>query len=97
MYYEMPVLASVPGFMRGVVVRSMRSSVPERAQARFVPIADHEAAWRALVHYGNPDDPYLLVIDGKGDIVWQTQGQPTDAAYAALKQRLDALTKGGAR
>ena len=91
MYYEMPVLAAVPGLLRGFVVRSMRSSVPQRAQARFVPITDQEAAWRTLVHYGPADDPYLLVIDGAGDVVWQTHGQPTDASYAALKQQVETL------
>jgi hypothetical protein len=91
MYYQMPVLASVPGMLRGLIVRSMRSSVPGLAQARFVPIMDNEAAWRTLVHYGLPDDPYLLVVDGQGDVVWQTQGRPTDATYAALKQQVEAL------
>jgi hypothetical protein len=90
-YYEMPVLASAPGMMRGLIVRSMRSSVPEREKARFVPVMDNEAAWRTLVRYGPPDDSYLLVVDGQGDVVWQTQGQSTDGAYAALKQQVEAL------
>jgi hypothetical protein len=90
-YFEMPVLASAPGMVRGFIVRSMRSSVPGPMQARFVPIMDNEAAWRTLVHYGPPDDPYLLLVDGQGDVVWQTQGQPTDAAYAVLKQQIEAL------
>ncbi len=97
MYYEMPVLASVPGIMRGFVVRSMRSSVPQRAQARFVPITDHEKAWRALVHYGPADDPYLLVVNGEGDVVWQTHGQATDADYAALKRQVEALAAEASR
>ena len=91
MYYEMPVLASVPGIMRGFVIRSMRSSVPPRAQARFVPITEDEATWRTLVHYGVADDPYLLVVDGQGNVAWQTQGQPTEAAYAALKRQVEDL------
>jgi hypothetical protein len=90
-YYEMPVLASAPGMVRGFIVRSMRSSVPEQMQARFVPIMANEAAWRGLVHYGAPDDPYVLVVDGQGDVVWQTQGQLTEAAYAALKQQVETL------
>jgi hypothetical protein len=96
-YYEMPVLASAPGMVRGFIVRSMKSSVPQQAQARFVPIMDNEAAWRTLAHYGPPDDPYLLVVDGLGDVVWQTQGQPTDAAYAALKQQVETLKTRGLR
>ena len=91
MYYEMPVLASVPGMMRGFVIRSMKASVPQRVQARFVPITNQETSWRTLVHYGPADEAYLLVIDGEGNVVWQTQGQPTEAAYAALKQHVGAL------
>jgi hypothetical protein len=94
-YYEMPVLASAPGMVRGFIVRSMRSSVPDQMQARFVPIMDNEAAWRTLVHYGPPFDPYLLVVDGQGDVVWQTHGQPTDGAYAALKQQVETLKTRG--
>jgi hypothetical protein len=90
-YYELPVVAGVPGFVRGVVLRSIRSSTPERAQPRVVPVVNDEAGWRAITHYSQPDDAYLLVVDGQGNVVWQTQGQPTDTAYAALKQQVESL------
>jgi len=96
-YYELPMVASVPGLLRGIVLRSIRSSVPDRARKRVVPIIDNEARWRALVHYGAPDDPYLLVVDGQGDVVWQTQGRATDAAYSALKQQVETLKAGMGR
>jgi hypothetical protein len=95
-YYELPMVASVPGLFRGILLRSIRSSTPERAHKRIVPITNNEQVWRALVHYGEADDAYLLVIDTRGDVVWQTHGQATDAAYAALKQQVEALkAKGG--
>jgi hypothetical protein len=90
-YYELPVLASAPGMIRGLIVRSMKSSIPEGAQSRFVPVLDHEAEWRAVAHYEKPDDPYVLVVDGQGEVVWRTEGQATDAAYAALKQQVEVL------
>jgi hypothetical protein len=90
-YYELPVVASVPAFVRGIVLRSIKSSAPERAHKRIVPITANEAEWRTVVHYGQPDDSYVLVVDGEGNVVWQTQGEPTDAAYAALKQQVEAL------
>jgi hypothetical protein len=96
-YYELPVVASVPGFVRGILLRSIKSSAPERAHKRIVPITTDEAGWRTVVHYSQPDDPYVLVVDGKGDVVWQTQGQATDAAYAALKQQVEALKARAAR
>jgi len=84
-------VASVPGLLRGMVLRSIKSSMPERAQKRVVPITNNEAVWRMLVHYGEAEDAYLLVVDRLGNVVWQTQGQPTDASYAALKQQVEAL------
>jgi hypothetical protein len=90
-YYEMPVLAAVPRMVRGLVVKSIKSSVPASEQARFIVILENEAAWKTVTHYGRPDDPYVLVVDSQGSVVWQTQGAPTEAAYAALKQHVEAL------
>jgi len=90
-YYQMPVLASVPSLVRPMVIHSIKSSVPAGEQARFVPVLDHETEWRALVHYGAPDDTYLVVVDGKGEVAWQMHGPVTDAAYAALKQQVEGL------
>jgi hypothetical protein len=91
-YYEMPCLASVPKFMRGFVEGRIKASVSDRGRPHFLPILDDEAAWRALVHYGAPDDAYILVVDGAGTVRWQTQGPPTDATYAALRRQLAAIS-----
>jgi hypothetical protein len=96
-YYEMPVLASVPGMMRGLILHSMKSSVPEQVQPRFVPIMNDEAAWRTLAHYGKADDPYVFLVDGQGEILSQTQGQPTDSAYVELKQQVETLRRKSAK
>jgi len=87
LYYEMPVLASVPHLLRPMVLHSLKSSVPERAQPRFVPVTEDERRWQALTHYTSSaaDDAYLLVV-------WRTQGPPTDTTYAALKQQIDTLS-----
>jgi hypothetical protein len=90
-YYEMPVLAAAPRMLRGMIVKSMKSSVPATEQAHFVVILENEAAWKTVAHYGRPDDPYVLVVDNQGSVVWQTQGAVTDAAYAALKEHVEAL------
>jgi ATP synthase subunit 10 len=90
-YYEMPVLAGAPRMLRGLIVKSMKSSVPASEQARFIVILENEAGWKTITHYGRPDDPYVLVVDSQGNVVWQTQGALTDAAYAALKEHVEAL------
>ena len=92
-YYEMPMLASVPKLLRGFVEGRIKASVSDRGRPHFLPLTDNESEWRSLVHYSNPDDPYLLVVDDQGVIRWQTQGPPTDATYAALKQQVEALQR----
>jgi hypothetical protein len=91
LYYEMPMLASVPRPIRGLVIRSMRSSVPEGAQSRFVPLTADETKWRALAHDTKADDAYVLVVDESGGVRWQTEGDATDAAFAAAKQQIQHL------
>jgi len=90
-YYEMPVLASVPRLLRGFVEGRIKASVSDRGRPHFLPLLDDEAAWRSLVHYNNPDDAYILLVDARGEILWQTEGPPTEATYALLKQRVEAI------
>ncbi len=96
-YYEMPVLAGAPRLLRGMITKSMKSSVPEREFGHFVPILDNEPAWRAIAHYAKPDDPYVVVVDGQGTVLWETEGAATEAAYGEFKLQLGRLISGGAR
>ena len=86
-YYEAAMLAEVPRLVRGVVIRAMRSSIPERAQPRFLILTENEAAWRSVAHYSH-DDPYLLLVDQRGHVIWQTEGVPTEASEAELRLQL---------
>jgi ATP10 protein len=90
-YYEMPVLASVPKLLRGFVAGRIKASVSDRGKPHFLPITENESAWRNLVHYANPDAPYILLVDEQGNVHWQSQGPPTEATYAALKCELETL------
>jgi hypothetical protein len=90
-YYEMPVLASVPKLLRGFVAGRIKSSVSDRGRPHFLPINENESAWRGLVHYADPDAPYIVVVDERGTVRWQTQGAATEATYNALKQQIEAL------
>ncbi len=92
LYYEMPVLAGVPKFLRGAVLGKIKKDVPARAQPRFVPIVDHEDEWKSAVGFDRPDDAYLLLVDGSGTIrSHMAAAAPTDQTYADLKHRLEAI------
>ena len=91
MYYQVPVLESVPKLIRGMVLRSMKSGVPETEQAHFMPTFTDEAEWKKIVSYANADDAYVLVVDGYGKVRWQTSGKVTDAWFGALRDQVEAL------
>jgi hypothetical protein len=95
LYYEMPVLASVPKLMRGFVTGRIKAEVSDRGKTHFLPLDDHEPEWRTLTHYAVPDDAYVLLVDSSGVIRWQEHGPATDAAYAALRQQVEALRGAG--
>lgn len=98
-YYEVAMLAAVPRFARGLVERGMRSSMPTAVQAHFLIFSDDEPTWRSLVRYTTPDDPYILLIDPQGQVLWRTHGEATPSAYADLQHQLQqhAQNTGGTR
>jgi hypothetical protein len=90
-FFELPMLAGAPKMLRGMIIKSMGKSVPEAEKPHFLPMMQGEPAWRAVAHYDNADDAYVLVVDGTGIVRWQTQGDGTDMAYADLKKNLAAV------
>jgi hypothetical protein len=83
--YQLPVLESVPGFIRGMVISSMKKGVRENMRDHFVPILHGEAEPKKLVSYKEPDDAYLVMLDPTGQIIEQKHGPFSDAAYAQLR------------
>jgi len=90
-YYEMPMIGGAPKMLRGMIVKSMGKSVPEVEQQHFLPITEDDKPWRAVAHYAKGDDAYVLLVAGNGTVLWQTEGDATDAAWADFKPRVDKL------
>jgi hypothetical protein len=93
MFYQIPVLESVPKLIRSMVLKSMKSGVPEAVQPHFMPTFSDEIAWKKVAQYANADDAYVLVVDGGGKVLWQTSGKITDAGFAALEEQVEALRR----
>jgi hypothetical protein len=90
-YFEVALLEGAPRLLRGLIVREMRSSVPEAERPHFLTLTEGDTAWRAVAHYAKPDDAYVLLVDGSGVVRWQMEGEATDAVYGALKRELNSL------
>ena len=90
-YFEMPVVESVPKLLRGWVMKKMAESVPDRAKGTFLPIADHEREWKALAGYKGSDDAYVLIVDSEGVVRETVTGTASDDKYAQLRRRVDQM------
>ena len=86
LYFELPVVEDVPRLLRGAVLHAISREVAPAARAHFLPISSNEAQWKAVAHFNEPDAAYVLVVDGSGNIRWQTSSDPTDGSYASLRQ-----------
>jgi hypothetical protein len=84
-YFELAMLAGAPKMLRGMIIKRMGSAIPFDERAHFVPVLEGEPAWRAVAHYNKADDAYVLLADDHGVVVWQTEGEPTNAGYSAFK------------
>lgn len=88
--YQLPVLESVPGFIRGMVISSMKKGVRENMRDHFVPILHGEVELKKLVNYDDPDDAYLVMLNPTGQIVEQKHGPFSDAVYAQLRSDIQS-------
>ena len=93
-YYEMPVLAGAPRLIRGMIAGKIKGSLPDPVKPHFVPILENQAGWQAVANYKSGDDAYVMVVDGQGVVRWQTHEAVSDAAYARLRQQVDAARTG---
>jgi hypothetical protein len=94
-YFELAMLAGAPKMLRGMIIKRMGSAVPFDERAHFVPVLEGEAAWRAVAHCNKADHAYVLLVDSQGVVVWQTEGEPTNAAYSAFKLQVQKSLKDG--
>jgi len=72
--FQMPVLEDVPRLVRGLVMRSMKKSVPDGLQSTFIPVFDHEAEWKRITGFGSPDNAYILLTGLHGRVLWRARG-----------------------
>jgi ATP10 protein len=91
--FRVAVLESVPRLLRGFIRGRIEKNIPKEKRDSFVLLFHGEAEWKALVHFANPDDAYLVVLDVNGSIRWIGHGNPDAAGTADLKGQVDSLMR----
>ncbi len=92
-FYDIAMLAEVPGFVRPMVIRAIRHEVPEVLHPNFLVVTDHEDVWKRIAGYtpDQPDAAYLLLVDHTGHVRWSTHQPYSATTFATLKAAAEQL------
>jgi hypothetical protein len=86
--FDVRMLEGVPGFMRGMVERSMRKGLPEELQRDALLVYVDNDAWRERVGGTEEKTAYVIGCDGEGRVRAAARGEFT---ATELKKVLDAI------
>jgi hypothetical protein len=92
-FYDMPVVAGAPAFLRPIIIKSIRKQVPTVARAHILPITEDEAKWKQLSGYleSAPDAAYLILVDTTGVVRWSSREDFSETHLTQLVDRLRTL------
>jgi len=85
LYYEAADFQGVPSLVMKMILHGMKKEIQANEHPRFVLLQTNEDQWKNLTKFSAPNDPYVLLADPAGHIVWQTHGAVTDDQFAALQ------------
>lgn len=76
--YSMAMLEHAPGFVRGMIKSSMRKGVTADEQNHYVILTQDDSLWRSYFGVANDKDPYVVLLDAKGNVLWHGHGAAKD-------------------
>jgi hypothetical protein len=87
--YEVSILDNVPGFLRSMIVKQMKTGVAPARQKQFLIVTDAVDSWkRALDNAGNDDHATLILVQPTGVVVWRGHGPVAESLYQDLLREI---------
>ncbi len=86
--YEIAMLEGAPGIFRGMIKGGMRKGMSIGEQERMVVLTQDGEMWEKYFAVSNGQEPQVLLLDAKGDVVWRGHG----AASAVEPQLRNAVS-----
>jgi len=89
--YQIAVLEDAPSFVRGMIKHAMKSATPADRQSHFLVVVKGEAELKKAASFSQADEPYVLVLNVSGEIVWKTHGAVSDSMVKELAAKVQAV------
>lgn len=75
---ELAMLEKAPAILRGMIKSGMRKGLSAVEQDRIVVMTRDQQDWEKYFGVGDDSQPYVMVLNAKGDVVWQGHGTAAD-------------------
>ena len=89
-FYPVSILEDAPRFIRPMIIRGIKKSVPESHHERFLVVKKQSQEWKKLTAYGEPDIAYLVLLNNSHQVIWRFQGPADDSSIQELKKQLES-------
>src|SRR3954453_3958958 len=90
--YEVSILDGVPGFLRSMILKQMKSGIAPARQRQFLIVTDAFDSWkRALDATGSDDHAGLILVQPTGVVIWRGHGPVVEPAYQDLLRQIGGL------
>lgn len=89
-FYNVSILEDAPRFLRPMILRGIKKSVPESHHERFLVVKKQSQEWKKLASYGEPDIAYLVLLNNSHQVIWRFQGPANDSSVQELKKQLES-------
>jgi hypothetical protein len=89
--YSLYEIEGAPGFVVPMITHGIRSKTPEERQSHVLLTRKGRSEWQARLGYdakAGKDDPYLVLVDAGGKILWQDHGSAEPGRDKALEAAL---------
>lgn len=89
--YSVAVLEDAPRLVRGMIVHSMKGSVPEANFSTFLLVFKNEKELKQAVGFTSGEDAYVVVLDTAGNIEYKLHGPPSATASRDLSNHISEI------
>jgi len=89
--YQVAVLEDAPSFVRGMIKHAMKGATPVDRHSHFLVVVKGEAELKKAASFSQADEPYVLLLDSRGEIVWKTHGAVSDSAVKELAVKVNVV------
>lgn len=90
-YYELPTIQKRNRLARTFINEGMRAGIPDPvARERTITLYLDKNAFRQALRLPHEDNIYVLLLDHRGQIMWQAEGAFNQEKGESLKSELEA-------